>query len=96
MTYLEYIQQSSDIPDDAKKDICRSEVHFSYILVTYKKYLEELKSLERKKLTKRISDAEFFEQYAVLKMGFAATVSLTLENFVKELDEEKVSGGHNE
>lgn len=96
MTYLEYIQQSSDIPDDAKKDICRSEIHFSYILVIYKKYLEELRSLERKKLTKQISNDDFFKRYGILKFGFAATVSATLENFVKELDEEKAAGGKNE
>ena len=96
MTYLEYIQQSSDIPDDAKKDISRNEVHFSYILVTYKKYLEELRSLERKKLTKQISNADFFERYEILRLGFASTVSLTLENFVKELGEEKAAGGKNE
>lgn len=84
MKDLEYVIQSSDIPNEVKKHIGHNENCFYYILALYKNYLEKLRDLELKKTSKRISTSEFFEQYELLKLAFAASISATIEYFIEE------------
>ena len=84
MKDLEYVIQSSDIPNEVKKHIGHNENCFYYILALYKNYLEKLRDLELKKKRNRITKAEFFERYEILKLAFAASISATIEHFIEE------------
>lgn len=88
MKDLEYVIQSSDIPNEVKKHIGHNENCFYYILALYKNYLIKLRDLELKKKNKQINTSKFLEQYEILKLAFAASISATIEHFVDELDNE--------
>lgn len=88
MKDLEYVIQSSDIPNEVKKHIGHNENCFYYILALYKNYLIKLRDLELKKKNKQINTSKFLEQYELLKLAFAASISIKLEHFVDELDNE--------
>jgi len=84
MKDLEYVIQSSDIPNEVKKHIGHNENCFYYILALYKNYLEKLRNLELKKKRNQITKAEFFKRYEILKLAFAASISAKLEHFIEE------------
>lgn len=89
MKDLEYVIQSSDVPNEVKKRIGHNENSFYYILAVYKNYLERLRDLELKKKNKRISTSEFFEQYELLRLAFAASISSKIEHFIEEIEREE-------
>lgn len=84
MKDLEYVIQSSDIPNEVKKHIGHNENCFYYILALYKNYLIKLRDLELKKKNKQINTSKFLEQYEILKLAFAASISATIEHFIEE------------
>lgn len=84
MKDLEYVIQSSDIPNEVKKHIGHNENSFYYILALYKNYLEKLRNLELKKKRNQITKAEFVKRYELLKLAFAASVANGLERFIEE------------
>lgn len=84
MKDLEYVIQSSDIPNEVKKHIGHNENCFYYILALYKNYLEKLRNLELKKKRNQITKAEFVKRYEILKLAFAASISAKLERFIEE------------
>lgn len=84
MKDLEYVIQSSDIPNEVKKHIGHNENCFYYILALYKNYLIKLRDLELKKKNKQINTSKFLEQYELLKLAFAASISATIERFIEE------------
>lgn len=84
MKDLEYVIQSSDIPNEVKKHIGHNENCFYYILALYKNYLIKLRDLELKKKNKQINTSKFLEQYELLKLAFAASISAKLERFIEE------------
>lgn len=84
MKDLEYVIQSSDIPNEVKKHIGHNENCFYYILALYKNYLIKLRDLELKKKNKQINTSKFLEQYELLKLTFAASISAKLEHFIEE------------
>lgn len=84
MKDLEYVIQSSDIPNEVKKHIGHNENSFYYILALYKNYLEKLRNLELKKKRNQITKAEFVKRYELLKLAFAACVANGLERFIEE------------
>ena len=85
MKDLEYIIQSSDIPEAIKEHITKNETCFYYILALYHEYLKQLRDLEIKKCENRITDDDFFKQYEILKLGFAMGIASTLDNFINEV-----------
>lgn len=84
MKDLEYIVQSSDVPNDVKQHISHNEGCFYYILAVYKDYLEKLRDLELKKKRNQITKAEFYKRYEILKLAFAACVANRLDRFIDE------------
>lgn len=89
MKDLEYIVQSSDIPNDVKQRISHNEGCFYYILAVYKDYLERLRDLELKKKRNQITKAEFYKRYEILKLAFAACMANRLEHFIEEIEREE-------
>lgn len=84
MKDLEYVIQSSDIPNEVKQRIGHNENCFYYVLAVYKDYLERLRGLELKKKSNQITKADFYKRYEILKLAFAACVANRLERFIEE------------
>ena len=84
MKDLEYVIQSSDIPNEVKQRIGHNENCFYYVLAVYKNYLEKLRDLKLKKKRNHITKAEFYKRYEILKLAFAACMADRLDRFVDE------------